>query len=192
MTSAEQQTYLAQNLRGLQAPLDSLWWPLAPGWWVVAGSFAILICIMIYRFLRNRPILNERLARTSTACELDECFENWKTDGDTEKYVYQVSYLLRQTAVRFSDRRIVASLNGKEWIQWMENEAGPRFSSRTRNLLEVGGYQRNPPAPDSQSHIEIKNWFARYMRSACTESASESHSNLPSSNSSTTPHARHA
>jgi len=192
MTSVEQQTYLAQNLRSLQTPQDSLWWPPAPGWWAVSGFLAILVCLIVFKYFRKHTLANKKLDRKTTAHKMNECFDQWQSDGDTVNYISRINYLLRQTAIRFSGRHIVARLSGYEWIQWMEHATDTRFSAKTRNLLEVGGYQSNPPSPDTQSHIEITNWLNRYTALARTESTSMPDSKEQTSDSFTTRAERHA
>jgi len=166
MTKAEQQLYLEQNLRNLQIPNDSLWWPPAVGWWVVAALSALFLGSLLYRFLHRRAIANQKHLAISQNTHLQNCFDQWLKDHDTAKYVQAVNSLLKQTAVEIAGRSTVARLNGDGWVKWMEHETDSGFSSDTRSLLSQSGYKKNPPSPDLQLHSEIENWHQLYTKSA--------------------------
>ncbi len=160
MTKAEQQTFLEQNLRGLQTPNESLWWPPAVGWWIIAVLLVLLIGTLVYKLLRNRSSSKRQLP--TIASELENCFVQWQADQDTVNYIHSVSALLKQSAIRYADRKTVARLHGHKWIEWMERETDTTFSKGTRTLLSHGAYKKSPPLPDLQSHAEIAQWNRRY------------------------------
>ena len=160
MTKAEQQTFLEQNLRGLQTPNESLWWPPAIGWWIVALLLVLLTGTLVYKFLRYRYSSKRQLA--TIASELERCFDQWQADHDSVNYIRSVNALLKQSAIRYAGRETVARLHGDAWIEWMEREAATTFSSSAKALLGHGAYKKSPPLPDMQSHAEITRWNRRY------------------------------
>ena len=80
MTEAEQHTYLVQNLRALQTPVESLWWPPAPGWWIVALLFVVLAGTSSYKLLRKLASKKSNQHLTTIERQLDRCFDQWQSD----------------------------------------------------------------------------------------------------------------
>ena len=166
MTEAEQYTYLVQNLRALQTPVESLWWPPAPGWWIVALLFVVLAGTLSYKLLRKLASKKSNQHLITIERQLDRCFDQWQSDQDTESYIHGVSALLKQSAIRYTGREVVARLHGPEWIEWMERETGTLFSRNTRALLGHSAYRKSPPLPDRQSHAQITQWNRRYTENS--------------------------
>ena len=120
MTEAEQHTFLVQNLRALQTPNESLWWPPAPGWWIVTFLLVVLAGTSSYKLLRKLTLKKSNQHLITIERQLDRCFDQWQSDQDTESYIHGVSALLKQSAIRYTGREVVARLHGPEWIEWME------------------------------------------------------------------------
>lgn len=163
MTSEEQQAFLAQNLRGLQNPMESLWWPPAVGWWVIAASIALLISTVFFHWARKRV---QTPQVTAVIDQLDLCYKQWQSDHNAAAYTCRVNTLLKQTAVSHAGRKAVARLNGDEWLEWMEFVSASSLSACNRALLGQRSYQRTPPSPNAKSHAEIIAWYERYTEIA--------------------------
>jgi hypothetical protein len=175
MTDAEQQLYLAENLRPLHLPTDSLLWPLAPGWWFTAVIATALLLAAVYLMCKRYLLpLQRRPGRQPDAEQtLAAYYNSWQTDGDDTAYIHRVSTHLRKAAIEHVDkatdettdttvgRAAVAKLNGSAWVNWLQQTSGYPLSSNTKALLATGLYETISPPPHKQIHDEITHCLSR-------------------------------
>lgn len=157
MTQAEQQAYLAEHLRPLQLPEESLWWPLAPGWWLLALCITALLMTLGYHLFRTTFSRSTRQQHRRR--QLADYYDRYQRDKNVAQYLYNISTLLRQTAIAQSGRKSVAALSGDAWVSWMQNQTGQTFAASTQRLLTSGLYQTQPTPPDKQFHNDIERWL---------------------------------
>jgi Domain of unknown function (DUF4381) len=91
------------------API-SLWWPPAPGWWVVIGILLAGCGWMLIRWVRQRRM---NAYRREAIRELDRIDE-----------LKMIPILLKRVALVAYPRTMVAPLAGDDWIQFL-NESAP-------------------------------------------------------------------
>ena len=124
-------------IRDIHLPGDVSWWPLAPGWWITIGLFA-LAAVAVY-FLRLSQ-QRKQLAKQSME-EFSSLVEKYKKDSDAKSLVAGVSELLRRVSVmQFSDETI-AGLTGNAWLEFLDQ--GLSSKNADQSLLfqsEVGEY----------------------------------------------------
>ena len=100
------QAQLAQ-LRDIRAPQEVGFWPLAPGWWMLALVFGLAIAgIVCWRVLRRYS------ARSLALAELDALPKD-----DPRHYATELSILLRRVARRKNEA--VTRLSGKNWSDYL-------------------------------------------------------------------------
>jgi hypothetical protein len=98
------------ELRDIHVPQVSMWWPLAPGWWVLLAVFAAAIIVSVIA-LRRRAAWRRRV--DATLGDLREATARHARDGDVAAFASVASQLLRRVA-RARDPRTVA-LKGAAW-----------------------------------------------------------------------------
>lgn len=124
---------LAQ-LHDIHLPKAIQWWPLAPGWYLLA-AIILTVCstslIWLYRrYTRNKA---KRLAlRLLITIERDHL-----RDGDSQLSSTRVSELLRRVAIAYYPRTQVAKLHGKAWVVFLNTSAkNVDFNTVYEQLIE--------------------------------------------------------
>ncbi|MEM7563368.1 MAG: DUF4381 domain-containing protein [Pseudomonadota bacterium] len=128
----------ALELRDIHLPSESLWWPLAPGWWVLAflGLALIVMLPRIMRWLRRKP-----LRRTSLQ-QLKQIRKDHHLEADSRILLARLSELLRRTLISYQGRKGFAGSTGDEWIGQIEAlSASQPFSQEQLELLTSGRYR---------------------------------------------------
>ena len=115
------------NLRDLAEPPPVSWWPLAPGWWVIAAAATIALGVYLYhawqRWQANayrRAALSELRASSTDA---------------------QVAEILKRTALCAYSRETVAAMSGERWCRWLGETADVTVSAPVTEALTVGVFQ---------------------------------------------------
>jgi len=110
---------LAQ-LRDIHLPEQIGWWPLAPGWWLLA-----LLTIAAIFFLGRKHLLQRQRNRyrQTAGVELQSFNRRYGKDQNVSLYLADTQKLLRRVALhRYPDqRRKFASLSGEEWLQFLNS-----------------------------------------------------------------------
>jgi hypothetical protein len=112
-------------------------WPLAPGWWVLAGlAVLVLLTFAIRYWLRYSGLMPGW--RGDARRQLRALHKAIKQEHPRE-IAGRLSILLRRVAMARSGRHGTASLSGDEWLGWLEehDSTGFRWSSRGKLLLHA-------------------------------------------------------
>lgn len=124
---------LAQ-LRDIHLPKPVGWWPLAPGWYMLAAIIAILLLSSMYwiwyRHVQGRA--KRRALRLLTSYE-----QHYQKQRQCALTCAQLSELLKRVALVYYPRQDVASLQGDDWIAFL-NRTGKNvdFMEVRPQLLE--------------------------------------------------------
>lgn len=117
-------------LRDVHVPASPPWWPLAPGWWLVAGVVALLVAgVVAWRWHRRR-----------TRQAWLRWFDAAIAGGSPAEQVAAMSERLRRAARRCdpsADR-----LQGDAWLAFLDGTQGRAFSQGPGRLLLEGGFRR--------------------------------------------------
>ena len=128
-----------QNLNDIVVPGAVPWWPLAPGWYVLAAIAAVSLVILVVRWLRYR---RSNLYRKQALLELALIRKN-----GSQEAMQQIPGLLKRSALSAWPRAEVASLSGHEWHSFLDDSAATdRFSSGAGAALDRIAYTAGPAA----------------------------------------------
>ncbi|MBD1556230.1 DUF4381 domain-containing protein [Vibrio sp. S9_S30] len=141
------------NLAPIQLPQEPGFWPLAWGWWAVAifTLVAILGVALLFKHYRAKRQV-KRLAR-----------EQLKHVKSTKEGMQ----LLRQVALSYFPREHIASLSGKEWYAFLDQQLKtPRFmpnASTWDALLYKPSMHVDNASQQTELMTDIEYWVAHAL-----------------------------
>ncbi|MEM8669723.1 MAG: DUF4381 domain-containing protein [Planctomycetota bacterium] len=124
------------RLHDIVLPDPVPWWPPAPIWYVIIFSIVMLIGVATYLAWRKWRINAYRRVAVRALM--------------TTESIAEVSSLLRRVALSFSSRASIASLQGENWCDWLDQQVDSPMSESTRQQLTEGVYGRNESPSDLQ------------------------------------------
>jgi hypothetical protein len=119
---------LAQ-LRPLHLPESDFSWPLAPGWWVLAGLTCIALIVAfaaLYRYYQSRAVLRQSRA------ELRKIADRWSDSANSADAVVAINALIKATALYYQKDKTIASLTQQHWQAWLQNTTVKRHRDACR------------------------------------------------------------
>lgn len=146
------------QLRDVHVPHVSLWWPLAPGWWVLAGILLIAVVVLVLLW-RRRAAWHRYVDRTVN--DLRDASQRHVQDGDTAAFATTVSQLVRRVA-RTRDPRSV-TLRGTAWRDSLASMAPRQDVSRLAEL-DVALYRPVVSLDVSVVARDAEAWVREAMR----------------------------
>ncbi len=151
---------LAQ-LHDIHMPAPIGWWPLAPGWYLLAASLA-LVCFLMGFWLR-RSYLNSRAKREALRA-LAVYQRQYQQDKNCQLTSAAMSELLKRVALAYYPRTRVAGLQGEPWIMFLSTTVkGVDFSS-VRTLLLEGPYRPSRSHNLQPLFLIAHKWIKRQGR----------------------------
>ena len=151
------------QLRDIHLPEPISWWPLAPGWYVI-GSLAVITILAILYFI-VRYYKNTRAKRQALRL-LTAYRQQYQEEGNSQLSAARVSELLKRVALVYFPRAKVASLQGNEWISFLNNSSkGLDFEQVCTELLDVP-YQPMRPH-DLNLLFQMAHQWIRQRRRPC-------------------------
>jgi hypothetical protein len=113
------------------------WWPLAPGWYLLAGLLVVwVVWVLWYR--RKR-----RLAKRYRVEAVAQLRALRRERADPDKQAAQILVLLKRTALGAYPRIDVAALQGAAWWRFLDLSGGkPRFADGLGAFAEQLAYAR--------------------------------------------------
>lgn len=134
---------LLEQLRDLQLPADPLWWPPAPGWWLLAG-LAIVGLIALARWVsaairRRRPI---REARTLYA----RLHNDYLTGTiDDRRYLHESNELLKRLFIHGLQDDSARKANDEDWLRILDQRTNStEFSNGPGRQLSNQRFREEP------------------------------------------------
>jgi len=152
------------GLRDIHLPDPVPFWPLAPGWWVVAGAVVVAVIAAIsIRRLRRAGV------RFFALREVDQVRQAFQETDDSAAFALGVSSIVRRVALVLFDREQVAALHGSRWLEFLQSTGRQDgFDAEMAQNMEAAIYGA-PGLPGTELTEETgdrlavaaKNWIRR-------------------------------
>jgi len=148
-------------LKDIHLPEASLWWPLAPGWWLLLILLVLVIFYLprLLRWLRSKPV------KTLSLRELARIRADMLNGLGQQQVSQEISILLRRTVISYCGRAIGASITGKKWVEQLKKLSGEEcFTAEQNQWLSIDQY-----APSTRCDLEAmlhscENWIRALPR----------------------------
>ncbi|MBV1908496.1 MAG: DUF4381 domain-containing protein [Kangiellaceae bacterium] len=141
------------QLRDIHLPDQIDQFPYAPGWWLLLALFIIAICFMIYRHYRYKKSIRLLIPAKQEILALKTVPPNQVSAVE----IAALSALLKRVCLIYFPRTSVASLNGVQWLAFLnkhfsaneksdkkETTPGNLFNQSGIDLFSKAAYQANP------------------------------------------------
>lgn len=132
-------TALAQ-LKDIHLSPPMGWWPLAPGWYVLASLG--LIGLLIFLFVVIRYFYFRRGKRKALQV-LEQYRMDYLKHRNSQLTAARLSELLKRVALMYYSRGQVASLNGQLWVDFLNRTSRGLDFNSVKTLITDVPYQ--PP-----------------------------------------------
>jgi len=137
-----------QNLNDIVVPPEVALWPLAPGWYVLAGILVLGLVWQAWRYWRQWKKNRYRATALITLSEVRA-----KRDRDA---LSQIPELLKRTALSGWPRRQVAALSGIQWHQFLDRTAATdRFGAGAGSILDRLAYAGGEDLAGNDAEIDV-------------------------------------
>ena len=150
----------ALQLRDIHLPGAPAIWPLAPGWWLLAGALLALLAWAAVVGWRHYRLRRERL---QVLDELERITAGLVQERSPATMANLSTLLRRLALLRFSSER-VAGLTGDAWLRFLDESGDTTgFCAGPGRLLVTGPYQRELPEDvDVQGLVLlVRQWLGR-------------------------------
>lgn len=142
------------NLRDIHLPPAISHWPSALGWWILA---VITVMSIVFLVKKTLPHWRQRQIRRYAFGKL-AMLEKSKPDD----LYRQLSRLLRRLALANYPREQVASLTGKQWLQFLDETGNTNeFSQGIGKILVSLPYQNKHEQQFDTIFPLLKKWIER-------------------------------
>jgi len=148
------------DLKDIHLPPPIGIWPPAPGWWILA----ILLLIALIVIGRKLFLYWRRTAyRRAAARALKNLHAEWQRHNDDNAFARSVNQLLKQTALTTYPREQVAALNGRAWLDFLDQQ----LRSSVFNATELQGFgdqyrAQTTVVPAAQLHDAALLWIRKH------------------------------
>ncbi|WP_411358809.1 DUF4381 domain-containing protein [Pseudidiomarina salilacus] len=144
-----------QDMQDIIAAPAASWWPLAPGWYVLAVSILTLVLVtswMLYRRHQQRRMQRAALQQlkqlTATAS------------------IAELTHLLKQTTQGYFPNYALVSLPTAQWHQFLLQQLSNSAQARYAELLDEIAAQayQDPARQDAQPLSELQQRYYQFVK----------------------------
>ncbi len=167
------------QLRDIHLPSSVQWWPLAIGWWLLAGLVLALVFAFWWHRKKNK---NQRLMVNHSLEALVQLERNETLDS--EKWLQALSTLIRRIVINLHGRKAAAGLVGDQWLNYLDQHAKTNdFSEGAGKVLAAQPYQQST----SYDRKALSGLVQKWVKAQAQQTGSPEQSSSPKS-----PEARNA
>ena len=146
------------NLKDIHLPPPVSFWPLAPGWWILAVLMISSLFIVGVWFYRQHK---KRKPKTEALRILKDLQILYLNSQDEVTSLRSLSNLLRRTALTFHDKDAVASLQGSSWLEFLDKTGKTKeFSQGAGKVLGNEVFQQKVNTDMNALFPVVKKWIS--------------------------------
>jgi hypothetical protein len=150
---------LLEQLRDIHSAGQPGWWPPAPGWWVLAFIFLLVLGLLLRKFLHWLSI---RRRRQTWLRELEALNREHDPSQHPREYLAGLNRLFRAVAVRAFPGTACGRLQGEPWVAWIKALLPERADSDSLNALASGPYEPAPGFDALTLNEMARTWVKLY------------------------------
>lgn len=153
------QNPLLSQLEGLIDPSQTSWWPLAPGWWVLAMLLLLLLVAFSVWFANYK----KRNAYRKEALKRLQHLKIQQQDT-----IANINALLKQTALTAYGRSAVSRLTGEPWLDFLLTKNTKHTVSETelnqlKTIVCEHLYSQKHAEPDGNLYRFAQHWIKQHQ-----------------------------
>ena len=127
------------QLKDIHLPSDPSIWPLAIGWWLL---LVLLLMIAIWMFFIVKKAMRIRKYKRLLLVELTE-LENKLQNAPDKSLIAETNILLRRMALAYYPEANVASLTGRDWLNFLDQSGDTNNFSRGAGRILIDAPYRS-------------------------------------------------
>lgn len=154
---------MLEQLRDIHSPGSASWWPLAPGWWILAAILVISAVSLVW-YLRHR--LRIGAYKKEALKLLEQAHQEWQQESDSAHYLSRCAEILRRLLLYRRGRDEVAPLSGKQWRELLETTGDGALSESSLDALVTQQYRPNPEFDSEKLYQDLRQYIASQRPSA--------------------------
>jgi len=153
------------DLADIHLPGPVSFWPLAPGWWVLAAVLVIVLILAGIWYVRRW----QRLRRLGVVLqELQSVYQTFTGQADPSptqntaglQFLHGCNEILKRVALIHFPHDEVASLNGTQWLRFLDRTGGGQeFTVGDAKVLGDGSYRREFSGNARLIHDAAARWI---------------------------------
>ena len=148
-----------EQLRDIRLPGEIAWWPLAPGWWIVAGVVAASAVIAVLWSRKRRRSLRQRALN-----ELESIRSDDELATDPARLAEMLGGLLKRVILQQPQAREHANATGDRWREFLLGDSTGGMDEQVAEFLTVGPYAAQPVGSSQPPKEDLFESVARWIR----------------------------
>ena len=156
--NADDSALLAQ-LQDIHSAGQPLWWPPAPGWWVLA-IIGLLVLAFVLRKTVNWLLLRRR--RKAWLRALEDLNRKYDPGQNPHEYLAGLNRLFRAVALKAFPGTACARLQGEEWVAFIAALMPGQDAADILAALASGPYEPLPHFEASALNASASTWVKLY------------------------------
>ena len=156
------------NLHDIVSAQPVPWWPLAPGWYLLAATLLVTLILGFRHWLCRR---RNNAYRRAALAQLEHLESQLQVNGQRHASLRALPELVKRTALCVWPRQEIAALSGEEWLAWLGCSWSRKdFSEGAGRLLPQLAYADTKSltalsAAEVNALVElIRNWIREHRR----------------------------
>ena len=149
---------LLAQLQDIHSAGQPLWWPPAPGWWILA-----IILLLVLAFVLRKIVkwLSVRRRRKAWLRALEDLIREYDPVQHPHEYLAGLNRLFRAVAVKAFPGTACARLQGEEWVAFIASLM-PEGSADKMGALASGPYEPLPSFEAASLNVSASTWVNLY------------------------------
>lgn len=157
------QNQLAEQLRDAHLPDSALWWPLAPGWWLLAACI-IGLCLAVF-LKRSKHKSNPGNSTDSIKLAEDELiavYQQWQHSTNDAQYLSDANAVIKRLLMTVELNADIASASGEHWVQLVQQSSSHQLSLASAQALTELQYRPNCSVEVPAIHEDLQGWLYQF------------------------------